>query len=209
MAVSRSVPPIFTMPFIDSIRTQARMGLGDRLGTTWPTSSSALTSSSRLKSARNICFLPFVWVGGLNNNRMDESGLVRIGSFELQLPDGAGADVQIIALAEIDRLIQTAAGIRIQITNFDDRTFGWNSLVRRDRYIADADAAGTVQQFQLDAPFAAVGARDDAGRLGAEFELELRATTGWPARSINRVIVLKDDAFFLLLPQLGQKRLLV
>jgi hypothetical protein len=94
-----------------------------------------------------------------------------VQSFAIDPENSNNIYADVIPLAQIDRLIQASAGVRVEIADFDDLVHRWNRMIGRDGDVANADPPGTIQQFQLHAAPAAVGAGDDCRGRGRELQL--------------------------------------
>src|ERR1039458_7891263 len=96
--------------------------------------------------------------------------------FELQGGNVVGQRL-IGARSQVHRLIESAAGIGVEVTHFDQRS-GWrNREIRRDRDVPDGNPllAVTLQDSEACTAFASVLREYRASRRGRELELHLRA----------------------------------
>src|ERR1019366_1649048 len=111
------------------------------------------------------------------------------------------------ARSQVYRLIESAAGIGVEITHLDQRS-GWrNREIRRDRDVSDGNPllAATLPDSEGCTALASVLREYRAGRRSRELELHLRALRVRPPGDILRVAELEDHAFPLACLDVGER----
>src|ERR1019366_4321975 len=101
------------------------------------------------------------------------------------------------ARSQVYRLIESAAGISVEVTHFDQRS-GWrNREIRRDRDVPDGNPllAVTVPDAEDCTALASVLREYGASRRGRELELHLRALGVRPPGDVHGIADLEDHAF--------------
>src|ERR1019366_1389433 len=101
------------------------------------------------------------------------------------------------ARSQVYRLIESAAGICVEVTHLDQRS-GWrNREIRRDRDVPDGNPllAATLPDSQACTALASVLREYRASRRSRELELHLRAFGVRPPGGIHGVAELEDHAF--------------
>src|ERR1019366_8035969 len=101
------------------------------------------------------------------------------------------------ARSQIDRLIESAAGIGVEVTHLDQSS-GWgNREIRRDRDVSDGNPllAATLPDSEGCTALASVLREYRASRRSRKLELHLRALRVRPPGDILRVAELEDHAF--------------
>jgi hypothetical protein len=88
------------------------------------------------------------------------------------------------ARAKIDRLIQRAAGIMVEIAHFHKIACFGEGVVRRDRYISHKLPVLRGPSPELHAPLAINGYNSQC-RRGVELELQVVASRGWTAGRVG------------------------
>src|ERR1035437_7627455 len=109
--------------------------------------------------------------------------------------------------SQVYRLIESAAGIGVEVTHFDERSGCRNREIRRDRDIPDGNPllAATLPDAEDCTALAAVLREYRAGRRSRELELHLRALRVRPPGGIHGVAELEDHAFPLTRLDLGER----
>ena len=83
---------------------------------------------------------------------LDEDGLGADARFELELIQPTGLYAYIGTWPDIDRLIQTAPGMRIKIANVDQGTRLWDRLIWRDSDIAHGNQPTFAEEMGIHDP---------------------------------------------------------
>src|ERR1022692_988498 len=111
------------------------------------------------------------------------------------------------ARSQVYRLIESAAGIGVKITHFDERS-GWrNREIRRDCDVPDGNPllAATVPDSEACTALTSVLREHRASRRSRELELHLRTLRVRPPGDIHGVAELEDHAFPLARLDLGER----
>src|ERR1017187_10104394 len=125
--------------------------------------------------------------------------------FELQGGNVVGQRL-IGARSQVHGLIESAAGIGVEVTHFDQRS-GWrNREIRRDRDVPDGNPllAVTVPDSEACTALASILREYRASRRSRELELHLWALRVRPPGDIHGVAELEDHAFALARLDLGE-----
>ena len=86
----------------------------------------------------------------MSRDRCQEAGnqVSSSSAFVLQLVQRAGFRVNVVPYAQVHGLVQTAAAVRIEVTDLYDAAGRGKRLTAGDGDVAHADAGGSVQEFQ-------------------------------------------------------------
>src|ERR1035441_9504096 len=148
-----------------------------------------------------VCLSPSPWFPGLAQRVVVVRSLLELQGRNVVRQRLIGARSQ------VHRLIESTAGIGVQVTHFDQRS-GWrNREIRGDRDVPDGNPllAATVPDAEDCTALAAVLREYRAGRRSRELELHLRALRVRPPGGIHGVAELEDHAFPLTRLHLGER----